>query len=76
MKGLVSDFLRGNVKDLVRDLVRGFIEWKCGRLGERMMKGSVSILFCGCDIKNLLTILAVYGPRNWTTLAIYGARNK
>ena len=28
------------------------------------------------DINDLSTILAVYGPRNWTILAIYGARNK
>jgi hypothetical protein len=28
------------------------------------------------SIKDLSTILAVYGPRNWTILAIYGARNK
>ena len=27
-------------------------------------------------IKDLSTILAVYGPRNWTILASYGARNK
>ena len=27
-------------------------------------------------IKNLSTILAIYGPINWTILAIYGPRNK
>ena len=28
------------------------------------------------DIKDLSVILAVYGPRNWISFAIYGLRNE